>query len=169
MSGTHPITLISDANVLIDYAKSDVEVLSLIGRSLGAIHVAREVLREVREINLTEARRLGLRICVPTVEEYREAAGRGGPLSSRDKLCLSIARKRGWACLTNDQCLRGRCKASGVKPVWGLEAMVLACRLGGIGSERAIATARTIHRNNPHHITAEIVAKFIQQIRAIDP
>ena len=122
--------------------------------------MARDVLREVRALSEAEARRLGLLICEPSLEEIMEAAARGGALSARDKLCLAIARNRGWACLTNDQSLRKKCAEVGVKLVWGLEALLILVRKGHLTKVRATIIANLIHRNNPHHVTAEIVSRF---------
>lgn len=161
MSEEPPDSLISDANVLIDFAAADLEVLGILAQSLGRIHVARDVLREVKALTESEATRLGLYICEPSLEEIREAAARGGALSSRDKLCLAIARNRGWACLTNDQSLRKKCTDAGVKLVWGLEALLILVRNGHLSRARATKTAQQIHRNNPHHISTDIVSRFI--------
>ena len=161
MSEEPPDSLISDANVLIDFAAADLEVLGTLARSLGRIHVARDVLREVKALTESEATQLGLFICEPSLEEIREAAVRGGALSSRDKLCLAMARNRGWACLTNDHSLRKKCTEAGVRPLWGLEALLLLVRKGHLSKPCATKTAHLIRRNNPHHITAEIVARFL--------
>lgn len=164
MSEEPPDSLISDANVLIDFAAADLEVLEILARSLGRIHVARDVLREVKALSEAEALRLGLFICEPSLEEIMEASTRGGALSARDKLCLAMARKRGWACLTNDQLLRKKCAEAGVTRVWGLEALLIAVRNGQLTRTRATKTAQQIHRNNPHHITADIVSRFLAML-----
>ena len=156
-----PDSLISDANVLIDFAATDLEVLEILARSLGRIHVARDVLREVKALSEAEALRCGLLICEPSLEEIMAAAERGGALSTRDKLCLAIARNRGWACLTNDQLLRKKCTNAGVKLVWGLEALLILVRKGHLTKARATKTAHLIHQNNPHHITTDIVTLFL--------
>lgn len=161
MSEEPPDSLISDANVLIDFATTDLEVLGILARSLGRVHVARDVLREVKALSEAEALRCGLLICEPALEEIMEAAERGGALSARDKLCLAIARNRGWACLTNDQLLRKKCAEFGVTPVWGLEALLILVRKGHLPKARAAKTAHLIQRNNPHHITADIVTRFL--------
>ncbi len=163
-----PASLISDASVLIDFAEADVEVLSILAKSFATLHVAQDVLYEVEALTFSEARRIGLQLCIPTVEELVEAAIRGGPLSGRDKLCLAIARQRKWGCLTNDHCLRRRCQEVGVRPIWGLEAMLLAHRRGDLSATRAIKTAQEINRINSHHINSTILAEFIRQIRALD-
>ncbi len=167
MSEEPPDSLISDANVLIDFAAADMEVLGILARSLGRIHVARDVLREVKAITEAEARRLGLLICEPSLEEIMEASIRGGALSTRDKLCLAMARTRGWACLTNDHSLRKKCTEAGVRPLWGLEALLLLVRKGHLSKPRATKTAHLIRQNNPHHITEEILVRFLSLLADI--
>ncbi|MBN2561290.1 MAG: hypothetical protein JXQ75_10210 [Phycisphaerae bacterium] len=164
MSQPLPTVLISDADVLIDYVAADIGVLRIMATSLWDLRVALPVLREVNALTVEKARRVGLHICEPTLEEFAESAVRGGPLSAGDKLCLAIARRRGWGCLTNDTSLRRMCEAAGIRPVWGLEAMVLLHASGHLPRLRAVRTANRIHDLNPRHITEEIIARFLQQL-----
>ncbi|MFH0907469.1 MAG: hypothetical protein V1929_01740 [bacterium] len=150
--------------MLIDFVAADLEVLGLIATWNWQFHVAPPVLSEVKALTVTQAQRLGIKICEPTLAELTEAAVRGGALSGRDKLCLAIAKARGWACLTNDQRLRRSCDEAGVQPVWGLEAMVIVHKAGHLSRTRAIKTAQAIGKANPRHITGEILARFITQL-----
>lgn len=166
MSHDPPVVLISDADVLIDYAGADMEVLEIIATSLWQLHVAMPILREVRALSVERAMQIGIIICEPTLEEITEAAARGGSLSEPDRLCLVIARKRGWPCLTNDLLLRQSCRKAGVRLVWGLEAMVLLYKAGRLSRAKAVRTAEAIHKTNPHHIHQVILDRFLKHLDA---
>ena len=162
---TDPAGLVPDANVLIDYAESDRKVLTLIARHIAAIHVPSPVLAEVRRLAAREAARLGVEVIEPTLAQATEAARGAGPTSFEDRLCLVVARDRGWACLTNDKALRKACEEAGVRCIWGLEAMVLLVRSGRLAAKRAWITAKRIGAGNPY-ITKAILGRFREQIGA---
>lgn len=164
MSEEPPAILISDADVLIDYAGADVGVLEIMATSLWELHVALPILKEVKALTPETAQKIGIRICEPTLDELTEAAVRGGALSAPDKLCFAIARRRGWACLTNDTSLRRTCEKTGVRLVWGLEAMLLLHKSGRLLRQRAVKTAESIRILNPRHITQEILDRFLRQL-----
>ena len=158
-----PTGLVPDANVLIDYANTDKEILSLIGRHLATIHVPSPVLAEVRQLPLREARRLGLQVVEPTLQEATEAAVGGGAISFQDRLCLITARINGWMCLTNDKPLRKACQEVKVTCIWGLEAMRVLVAGRHMSRQQAWATAEQIARTNPF-ITKAILKRFHEQI-----
>lgn len=164
LSNEPPDALISDANVLIDFAEVDPEILRLMATTLWQLHVSMDVLREVRALSAQKARSLGLIICEPTIDEIKEASAPGGGLSGPDRLCLAMAKGRGWACLTNDQRLRGECKSSGVQVLWGLEALVLLHKAEVLTKTHAVKTAEAIRKANPRHITEEILRRFCEQL-----
>jgi hypothetical protein len=155
--------LISDADVLIDIAGADMEVLGIMAK-FWRLHVAPDVLREVKSLTPHKAKTLGLIICEPTLEEYAEASIRGGPLSSNDKLCFAIARRRQWTCLTNDNLLRRECDDANVIKMWGLEAMVKLHKAGLLTKAHAIRTATAIHTANSKHISAKLLARFQKEL-----
>ncbi len=62
MSHAQPNALISDADVLIDFVAADLEVLGIIAKSVWQLHVALPVLKEVKALTISEARRVGLMI-----------------------------------------------------------------------------------------------------------
>jgi len=167
MSGpvTGPAGLVPDANVLIDYAESDREILALIARHVAAIHVPSPVLAEVRRLSFREAVRLGLEIVEPTLVQATEAARGAGSTSFEDRLCLTVARDNGWACLTNDKALRRACGEAEVRCIWGLEAMRILVHAGHLAAKRAQAIAERIAQGNPY-ITQALLARFRQQIGA---
>ncbi len=164
MTASVPSALISDADVLIDFIAADMEILELLATRLWQLYVVPDVLRETKPLSRTRAKKLGLLIYEPTLEELAEAATRGGPLSARDKLCLCVARNQGWGCLTNDRALRGACKTSHVKVVWGLEALLILYKEGLIQRQRARQTAILIHESNPQHINDKLLRRFEQNL-----
>ena len=87
--------LLVDANVLIDYANTDPTVLSLVARHLGPVHVPRDVLDEVRQLDEEACDRLGLLVVEGTLGQLLEAGAAGGALSFADWMCLILARRRG--------------------------------------------------------------------------
>lgn len=159
-----PTGLVPDANVLIDYANTDRNILAIIRQHLATIHIPSPVLAEVRQLPLREARRLGLQVVEPSLTQATEAAIGGGAISFQDRLCLIIARDSGWTCLTNDKPLRNACQAVGVASMWGLETMRILVRSGHLSVERASATAEQIADTNPY-ITKTLLRRFNDQIR----
>lgn len=163
MPGRWPPLLI-DANVLIDFADSDVTVLRLASRHLAPMHVLRPVLREVTQLDATDCDDLDLTLSEPTVKQLLAAGSRRRSLSFFDRLCLIVAREQGWACVTNDTALRKECGTEGVQTVWGLELLVglVEARLG---KSSALSIATEIHQNNPRHITRAILSRLEQRLR----
>lgn len=152
--------LIVDANVLIDYLGSDPGVLSLASRYLGTVFVATPLLREVSGLSQAKARRLELSLVEPTLPQLLEAAGRRGPLSFEDRLCLILARDAGWTCVTNDRRLRRECTESGVEVLWGLELMLRLVARDRLDPQEALEVVMSIHEANPHHVHRKIVQRF---------
>lgn len=159
-----PPTLIVDANVLIDYLETDISILSLVSRHLGPVCVATPVLREVLGLDASECEDLGIAIIEPTLEEALQARSRerGGP-SFQDRICLAIARHRGFICATNDKGLRRACGAAGVEVQWGLELAMRLVQGGHLPSEDARAIARQM-REPPPSISASVLAAFELQL-----
>ncbi|MDD2240955.1 MAG: hypothetical protein PHI93_09905 [Kiritimatiellae bacterium] len=164
MTTHRPIALVTDANVLIDFVETDMGVLGLMAVHLFEVYVADSVLAEVNALTPAVADSLGLKRVSPTVQELQEAAQRGGPLSSRDRLCLVLARNRRWGCLTNDQALRRVCGENDIPVIWGLQVLLLLHEKGFLAKKRALQTAHAIHRQNPRHIHAGILALFEEKL-----
>jgi predicted nucleic acid-binding protein len=154
---------ILDACVLIDYVDADVSVLGEMSRHLGRIHVAATVLEEVGQLDESRAGDLGLIVVEPGLELLADAATRGGGLSLQDHVCLMLAQREGWTCVTSDAALREACVAVGVGVLWGLEPMALMVEHGHMAAEVAIEVAERIAASNPY-ITAEIVARFTRRV-----
>jgi rRNA-processing protein FCF1 len=154
--------LVIDANVLIDYAVSDVSVLALVAKHLGQVHVPRPLLREVEQIDESVCAKLGLRVVDADLKQLTEAAGRRGRLSFEDHLCLVMGRDNGWTCVTNDGRLRQECATVGVEVLWGLQPLLLLVMLVKIGefeAKDAVEVVDKMHAENPY-ITKKVVEDF---------
>ena len=107
--------LIMDANVLIDLAEVDRNLIRLISDHVGKVHVPLPVLREeVDQIDEAEYADLGIVPVDPPLQTAVDAAARRAGLSFHDHLCLLLARDNGWTCVTNDGRLRRECAAEKV-------------------------------------------------------
>jgi len=166
MPGRWPPLLI-DANVLIDFADSDVTVLRLVVRHLAPVSVLRPVLREVTQLDATDCDRLDLSLFEPSVEQLLEAGARRRSLSFFDRLCLIVSRDQGWACVTNDTVLRKECATEGVRTVWGLELLVGLVGARHLGNRSALTIATAIHHNNPRHISRAILSRLAERLRRL--
>jgi rRNA-processing protein FCF1 len=156
------VLIIVDANVLIDYVRSDRTVLALAAKHFRGIHVLTTVLAEVDDLDEVDCKALGIRIIEPDVAQLLEAGAQQGRegLSFQDWLCLDVARDGQSMCLTNDGPLRRACAREGVGVWWGLELMMELVLSGQLTSAAARDTAEAIHRSNPRYITVEILKRF---------
>ncbi len=157
--------LVLDACVLIDYVDADAGSLSQIAKGVGAISVLRTVLNEVEQLTEQEALALGIKVVDAGFDEVwaaGESQGRG--LSFPDRLCLEVAARRGWTCVTNDGGLRRACADRGVAVSWGLAMMLEAVRGVALSAVRAQLIAWQIHENNPHYVTSDIVQLFVAKL-----
>lgn len=159
--------LLVDANVLIDYVKSELSILGVAARHMGEVYVLSTVLDEVDGLDQDGCARLGIRVFEPELAHLVAAAQKRGALSTEDHLCLILAREQGWTCVTNDGALRRACQQDRVPVLWGLELMLELVSIGQLPGADAITVANAIHRTNPFHITAEIVARFADRVRAL--
>lgn len=164
MSKAPPAILLCDASVLIDYVAADIRILEIMATCIWKLATIIPVLREVKGLTKEKAEKIGITIHEPTFDELMDAAKPVAGLSSEDRLCLAITRKRRWSCLTNDVRLRKSCTECDVQVVWGLEAMIFLHRGGFIEKERAIKTAKTIQTSNPFHITDIVLKQFLQNL-----
>lgn len=155
--------IVSDADVLIDYVLSNKKVLYLASTQLFRIYVLTSVLREVKQLSRSEARKLGLIVLEPTLEELAEAMKATSGISFQDKLCLETAKKNNWSCLSNDKRLRRQCEDEGVKTVWGLDLMLHLNKRGILVKHEAEKTARNIHKINLR-ITEKTIEKFVGKL-----
>jgi rRNA-processing protein FCF1 len=153
---------IVDANVLIDYAKTDRSILSLVALHIGPVHVPSCILREVDQLTPQDCHDLGLIIVQETQAQWDAVSPMGGALSSEDRMCLLMAVSNGWICVTNDRALRNACAKAQVKTLGGLGLLIQLAQHGHLTAPACMAVARAIHRTNPFMISTAV----IQQLKA---
>lgn len=158
---------IVDACVLIDFAKTDLSLLTLVSAHVGQVHVAAPVLSEVEQLDESKAATFGLRVVMPELPTAMAAAARHGALSFEDWLCVLLAKEHGWTCVSNDGPLRRQCVAEGVPILWGLELLERLVLARALDTDGAIAAARAIHASNPRYVSKAIVAAFEKKITAL--
>ncbi|MFZ4618694.1 MAG: hypothetical protein ACOYM2_21220 [Rectinemataceae bacterium] len=152
---------ICDANVLIDYAAADEDVIRELVKYWGTVYVPTRILHEVRMLSIERAEDLGLTV-IETPLTLPIAPGLSGP----DRACLHFVISEGWTCIANDTLLRRECKRQGGKVVWGLEMILKLVSVGQITNARALGIAEKIGSINPE-ITAKILAEFKDKLAAL--
>lgn len=160
------LLLLVDANVLIDFATTDREVLALVVQHIGAVHVPRDVLDEVEQLDEATCADLGLVVVEGTLDQLAEAGGRRGRLSFADRVCLILARDNGWTCVTNDGRLRRECETAGVPVKWGLQLLLALVDCGAMTPDAAVLVAEAVGRTNPH-MKPEVVVEFARKARGL--
>lgn len=158
--------IISDADVLIDYAKSAPDVLSLVSTYVRKLYVTSPVLREVDQLSTTTAEALKIDLIEPTLTQLVDAAAirqQNPALSGQDALCFILARDNGWACLTNDKALRKYCSSNHIACLWGLEILRHVVATGRLTPQEAFRIAQDFQSKN-RYIHPNIVSKFKKQL-----
>jgi hypothetical protein len=155
--------LILDACVLIDFWDADPSALRLVVRHVGEVHVAENVLAEVRQMDRSAAISAGLTIVEPTFEMMLSAAQRRRGLSFQDHLCLLLAKQRAWTCVSNDGRLRRACAEEGVSVLWGLEVLAQLVETGGLPVDSGVELAERMASSNPY-LTQAVIKRFVQRI-----
>ncbi|MCY4628575.1 MAG: hypothetical protein OXE58_13565 [Acidobacteria bacterium] len=159
---TGRVTLLADANVLIDYRDSgDLAILSLVAQHVGPLLVASTVFDEVHDLGVDDCARLGVRIVEATTAQL-DQAGRVKPrVSFNDGVCFVVCRDEGWVCVTNDRALQRLCRQHDVSVRFGLGLLLDLAAERAITYGRAEAVARRIQNVNPLHINDRVVADFL--------
>ncbi|RJP59994.1 MAG: type II toxin-antitoxin system VapC family toxin [Candidatus Auribacter fodinae] len=157
--------IILDANILIDFLKSDRGVLKLISTELYEICVPSVVLHEVTQLNQEQCNFFKLSILEPSLEELMEAMVYNDQcLSFPDKVCLILSKGKGYICVTNDKRLRQACEQEKVECIWGLQLILLLNQKGKLTKEHATKILFKIHETNKyikHEIVTACVSKLI--------
>ena len=157
--------MILDACVVIDYAESDLSVLGTVSRNVAPIALARPILDEVEQLDEHQAVALGVTIVDVDLSLATSAAAPGSTLSFEDRVCLLLAKREAWTCVTNDKPLRAACAKEAVTVMWGLEMMLHAVGAGAMTSAEAIDVAKAMHDANPRYVTKQLVAEFTRKVR----
>ena len=151
---------IVDANVLIDYLKTDISILTIYSKEIGQIYVPTDVLEKVKQLETGECDRLNLEIVEPTTEQYLEAAPKIRGLAFDDRVCFILARDNKWYCISNDIQLRVICEENGISVLWGLELMLPLVERKLIEPTEILQVAKDIHESNPLFVNKTILKKF---------
>ncbi|MCK9521503.1 MAG: hypothetical protein M0R76_00465 [Proteobacteria bacterium] len=163
-----PKVLLMDANVLIDYQKSDFSVLGLVNKHVAEIHVLTTIIEEVDGLEIVDCERLGLKTIEPELQQLTRAASKHGQLSFHDHLCLIVASDASFVCVTNDKPLRNACTDAGIDILWGLQLMIALVKANAMCAADAIQTAEKIQRCNPLHISSKLVDHFIKIVSDVE-
>ena len=153
------VIAICDANILIDYSKSDISIIKKIAEYYEKVCVPDIILQEVGIISDEQAKALGITI-VETPLELEEVSS----LSFQDRTCLYYVKQNHWECLTNDIALRKHCEAVGGTVVWGLQMLLKLVESDLITVSYAEKIARKIHQVNPE-ITDIILQNFLDKLQ----
>jgi predicted nucleic acid-binding protein len=160
--------LIIDANVLIDFCKTDKSVLTLVTKHVGTVHVAEPVLAEVKQLDRVTAEGLGLHVVEADLGVLTKAANSSvrSPLRFQDWLCLLLAEKEAWTCVTNDKRLRVECETRAVSVLWGFQVLLRLVERRALPVTDAIELAEAMHAVN-RRIPKEVVSAFIRKVKAL--
>ena len=165
MSENEPPTLIiTDANILIDYASCGMEVLTLVSEYVAPMVVPDLVLQEVRTLTQEQVEDAGVVVVETPLALLAPDPHASKRLSTQDRVCLEMASANGWTCATNDRVLRNACQARDVPLVWGLELMVELIDLGALPVTQARNVGRKMHQVNPKSITKQVLTDFLARI-----
>ena len=165
--GVGVTTLISDANVLIDYFKvGRHRVLKLVAEHVCAIQVPHAIFQEVEQLTEDIAKALGLEIYEETFEQVASASGRGGRLSPQDRLCYEIAAEEGWGVWTSDKRLHRHCSSEDIPVVWGLQMLLVLHERNLIKHDYARTTAEKIFEIN-EFMAQEVYDGFLVKLDQI--
>ena len=156
--------LIIDANVLIDYANTDLSVLKLVANHLGPIHIPSVVLDEVDQLSEEDCESIGLIVLEEPVEILLAAGEKRGALSFEDHVCLLLAKENNWVCVSNDKPLHRACREEEVSVMWGFRLMIELVGMECLGKDTAMEIAQAIQISNPKHITPKIIEEFRRKI-----
>ena len=152
--------LLADADVLIDYRESELDILKLVVQHIGRVVVLAPVFDEVQGVTPTQCKQLGIEVVEVTTEQLVQASESESRVSFNDHLCLIACRDEGWTCVTNDGALRRLCEHHGVATRFGLGLMVDLVAIGVLTRRRALAIARQIQASNPIYINERVITRF---------
>ena len=157
--------LLADADVLIDYLKSEFAILSLVAEYVRRVVVLEQVLDEVRSLTPGQCGHSGIEVIAAETERMLQAAAVESNVSFSDRLCLVTCREERWTCVTNDRALRRLCQRHGVETRYGLSLMVDLVAAGALTRHRAVSIARKIQASNPLHINEQLLERFTERCR----
>ena len=153
--------VICDANILIDYIQTDMQIIRLTSEHCFDIYVPEEIIREVDGLTPSVIKANGLIPLKASIEQLMEAIEMAdvSGLSEKDCICYIHAREKKCHCATNDKALFNKCRRDKIHVIRGLGFMLELCKKNIISPEEAISTAKRISVINAM-ITEEILLDF---------
>lgn len=159
-------TVITDANVLIDYLVIDKKILKLIPGLFKEATIPIDVLNEVEQITESQVKAFGFTVYYPEPDTYYKAVNSDNGLSYQDNICIIDCQKNGWGIVTNDTRMRKKCTEDGLELFWGLQLIVMLVEKGRLSKDEAMTASEKIEESNPR-ITKRDITKFKSKINAI--
>jgi rRNA-processing protein FCF1 len=160
----HHTLILTDANILIDYASCGMEVLALVSEHLAPVVVPDVILQEVRSLTQEQIEEAGITVVETPLDLLLPDPLVSKRLSTQDRVCLEMASANGWTCATNDRVLRNACQARDVRLVWGLELMVELVDRRILPEKKARNVGKKMHQVNPKSITNQVLTDFLARI-----
>jgi rRNA-processing protein FCF1 len=159
LEGTEHIIVITDANVLIDYAASNKKVLKLLPEIFNKVFVPIDIVKEVKELTSDEIHGFEFVLYYPDADTYYKASNARNGISFEDNICIIDAVKNKWSVITNDGRMRNKCRDENVGLIWGLQLMLILVEKGKLSKSEALRTVEKIHEVNKR-ITRVVVEEF---------
>lgn len=164
LEGTGEIIVITDANILIDYAKADKKIIKLLVRLFKEVRVPFEIMKEVNGLSVSQAESFGVVVYYSEPDIYYRAANADNGISFQDNICFLDADKFGWSLVTNDRQLRQECEKVSVSVFWGLQVLIIMVKEKLLTRRDALKAGEKIYNDNPR-ITREILGDFKKKIK----
>ena len=156
--------VITDANVLIDYADADITMLALYSEKIERVVIPSVILDEVNQLTHDDCLQYGFEVVDEEIELLSEASNaQHGPLSFQDKVCLYLAKSIGGiTCITNEKALLKFCDEDNIPTKRGLKLLLELAELNHISKDEAIGVVYSMHECNPLHIHQGVIDEFIR-------
>jgi hypothetical protein len=156
--------MIFDADVLIDFVKTDITVLDGIVKYIGHVYILEDTVKEVRDIeSIDELTERGLILIEVDIDDANAAGRITGSLSYQDRLCFLTAKRHNAQCVTNNKHLRNLCTCENISVIWGIEVLTILSEAGGISTSKAFKIANDISKINPY-ITKNIIINLADRL-----
>ncbi len=156
--------LLFDADVLIDYMNSDLNVIKQVSEQYSPVYTITSVLNEVDGLDLNLCEKYRITVIEPVIGGENNKLSES-KLSASDYLSFETAYCLNFVCVTNDNELRKVCKRNQVKTLWGLELLRILVEIKSMSSENAIMVAEKIQKSNSKYITDSIMERFSKSVK----
>jgi rRNA-processing protein FCF1 len=158
--------VITDANILIDFYKTNEGILRLLCQEVEKMVVPLLVLNEVDGLSREKAKDLGIIVIDSDMKILEQAFGLMNGLSYQDNLCLLTALRENYICITNDRRLKNECRDKGIRSLWGLEILLFLFERNRITKKEArIIIAEIAAINN--RMTKTVLQEFENRLEEI--